>query len=149
MWDGEHREAVRLLLDGRKRLLARLIIEFRPGRSENALCKVDTGADKTTIPRWIWSQYMSDAAARRGRSVNVSGVGGAIEGFEHRLPLRLLGMGNSTPLDLGDCDVLLAFDEAAGTKRGQVLPGLGGGTLDKGGLCINWKERHFWFVEVR
>ena len=55
---------------------------------------------------------------------------------------------------MGPCTVLLALDEDAATKDDkrqslrQGLLGIGGGTLDKGGGRINWKEGHASSVEV-
>lgn len=148
MWEGQHREAVKLI--GQKRIIARLLIEFGPGEYERAdeLCVVDTGADMTTIPQRIWKWFLTEGSVRAGEKSNPKGVGGSVEVFKHRLTLRLRGLGDHEPLVLGECDVWLAFDESAGKPMRQVLFGVGGGALDKGGLCINWKQGQFWFVEV-
>jgi hypothetical protein len=52
------------------------------------------------------------------------------------------------PFDLGTCKVWLALDEDAGRPMKRVLFGVGGGVLDKGGVCINWKEQHACYVEI-
>jgi hypothetical protein len=114
----------------------------------------------TTIPQDVWEPFkeildveeLPDAPLRGAGGPRLKakrceirlGVGGKIDGEDY--------------FDLGPCEVRLAFDKDAAEadakrplQQGEtkydrvsqlplVLLGLGGGTLRKGGLCINWSK---------
>lgn len=155
MFNGEHRECVQLAVkapkgSSRKRIKGYIWAVFVNGEM-NERCIVDTGAEVTTIPHRIWSMFMTHSEVLRLPQRILGGVGGGVvKAGETTLQLGLTGLGNmyDVPHDLGPCTVWLAFDNEAAKPMRQVLLGVGGGTLDKGGLCINWKEEKVYYIEV-
>lgn len=157
MFKGAHRERVQLAVkapvgSSRKRIKGYLKATFPNGSEEIALCIIDTGAECTAIPQWIWSQHITrDAVLQIRQKKRIGGVGGGVvDVVETEMPLELTGLDflSDTAFDLGKCRVWLAFDDESAKPMKQVLLGVGGGVLDKGGLCINWKEEQVYFVEV-
>jgi hypothetical protein len=148
MFRGAHRERVRFAI--RSRVKGSCWITY-PGFGEDVLfCVVDTGTNVTSIPQKFWSQYLTNEFVSSLPTKSVSGVGGNIDVRETELPLKISGLDfkRDEPFDLGRCKVWLALDQDAGKPMEQVLLGVGGGVLEKGGLCINWKEQQAYFIEV-
>ncbi len=153
MFKGKHRECVQLAVRApqgstRKRIKGYIWAEF-PNGEMNERCIVDTGAEVTTIPSRIWSLFMTLDEVMQLDQRTVGGVGGGVVKVgETDLRVGLTGLDNplQIPYDLGLCKVWLAHDVATPMK--QVLLGVGGGVLDRGGLCINWKEETVYYVEI-
>ncbi len=148
MFYGPHREQVRFAI--RKRIKGNCWITYPEGGEDVLGCVVDTGAGCTSIPQRFWSRFLTDDyVSTLPPAKPIHGVGGSIDVREIELPLMISGPNlNDIPFDLGTCKVWLALDQDAGKPMKQVLLGVGGGVLDKGGLCINWREKQAYYVEV-
>lgn len=118
-------------------------------------CVIDTGAAMTTIPERDWSSVVSKDQAindfkfvpREGKGVG----GGRIDVLEGKLPTSIFGpnLVESDVLDLGPCRIWLALDGLDPERSmKQALFGVGGGCMDKGGLCLNWRDNSGHYVEV-
>ena len=153
MFNGSHKERVRFNINKPKKRIEGLCwIAFSSGRNVLFDCVVDTGAHYVLVPQERWKNHVSADDALKLKKGETRGIGGSLEVLETKLPITIVS--RDSAFELGPCTVLLALDEDAAEKDKkhqplrQVLLGIGGGTLDKGGLCINWKEGHASFVEV-
>ncbi len=117
-------------------------------------CKVDTGAGLTLIPRWIWSQEIASSeilslpdhpfpvtTAGNERLTCKAGpreisIVGHASSEQDSTTTSQMGAIVKETLYLGECHVLYNIDRSQ--DRSYILLGLGGGTLDAGGFCINW-----------
>jgi hypothetical protein len=158
MFRGSHRERARFAI--KKRIEGLCWVTFPGGGEEILDCVIDTGAGHTTIPQRFWSNYISPQEADKLPKQSIRGAGGLIDVRVCTVSLKVSGRSDlsTDPFDLGECTVWLALDRDAAedaAKKGQkpmqmrqVLFGAGGGSLDKGGVCINWKEREVYYIEV-
>jgi hypothetical protein len=147
---GPHRERVRFAIN--KRIEGSCWITYPNGVEDIQGCVVDTGATYTIIPQRHWQPFYrpDEIIALKVTATLVKGVGGTLTSASVRCGLKLSGTDilSDIPFDLGICVVLLAFDDDANKPMKQVLFGLNGGVLEKGGLCINWKDKIACFVEA-
>lgn len=130
---------------------------FGPRWKQYPCCKVDTGAGLTLIPRWIWQEEfpIEEILSLPDHPVPVTTVGNVrLACKAGPREIAVFGQKSSNgPKDrprssvesivretmyLGECHVLYNLDPQL--DRPYILLGLGGGTLDGGGLCINWNH---------
>jgi hypothetical protein len=135
--------------------------QFGPDFTRTHPCKVDTGASLTAIPKFIWSNdpafRKKDIESLPKPDVPFQGVNGKpVDCRVGKADLLIMvpkSLTTDAPsssgslskefdqieseiLHVGDCTVLFLMDD---TLKGKyILLGLGGGTLRKGGLCIDW-----------
>lgn len=128
---------------------------YAPRWSRSYRCKVDPGAGLTIIPHHIWSEECNvDDIMDLDDFPNVTGAGNAklsckigslqlcVEGYRDpptggfHVGTPLVGVEKSI-LILGECQVLYNMNPEH--DRPHILLGLGGGTFQKGGFCINWQ----------
>ncbi|HEX3150986.1 MAG TPA: hypothetical protein VHR66_23100 [Gemmataceae bacterium] len=162
MFFAAHRERVRFSIKD-NRIKGVCEIEFPNGRKYAQSCVIDTGAMRTLVPQDVWEPFDRPSFTSGLKRKSANTAGGKLPVYAVKCTLRLSAEANagpSGPYDLGTCDVLLACDADAVAKEKaqdpnspreplkEILLGLGGGALEKGGLCINWKEKHAYFIEV-
>ncbi|MBL8892618.1 MAG: hypothetical protein JNL67_21760 [Planctomycetaceae bacterium] len=154
MFKGSHRERVQLAIAppiGRKlkRVIGWLYITF-PNQSEDfRQCVFDSGAELTVIPHHVWSVFVNPVEYEElADAPPIVGVGGSKCEVKYMHVGLALGGPKFDVFELGKCKVLLARDDKAAMRLPNILLGVGGGVLEKGGLCINWKENLACFIEV-
>ncbi len=126
-------------------------------------CLIDTGACMTVIPQRDWMRVIKLSRAEEndiGRCKMKLRQYGYVEGkttglcggqcptFIGRLPTHIVDK-RLNLLDLGNCHICLAID-GMNPKHWlkHALFGVGGGCMENGGLCLNWKRKSAHYVEV-
>lgn len=126
-------------------------------------CKIDTGASKTVIPQSCWEQFKDRLDIDFSHTENLFSSGVPMLAHRVKLAVMVSGKDSICPIDLGQCELFLAYDrqralvhnssiDGSGTQAQElkvVLLGLGGGSMDNGGLCIDWKEKTAYLVRSR